>query len=124
MTGLISIVNGDALHIPLRDGAVQTVITSIPYWGLRAYLADDDPLKPLELGLERTPEEYLEKMVAVFREVWRVMRPDGTLWLNIGDCYAGAPNGRSAADTKALGDDDRTFRDKPFSTVTVKSKRI
>ena len=118
MTGLISIVNGDALHIPLQDGVVQTVITSPPYWGLRNYDV------PGQLGLEPTPEAYIVSMIAVFREVWRVMRPDGTLWLNIGDCYAGAPNGRSASDTKALGNDDRTFRDKPFSTVTVKSKRI
>jgi hypothetical protein len=46
-----------------------------------------------------------------------VLKPTGTLWLNYGDCYATSPNGRSAADTKALSDDDRTFRDKPFSTI-------
>lgn len=59
-------------------------------------------------------------MVEVFAEVWRVLRKDGTVWLNYGDCYACAANGRSAKDTKALGNDDRTFRDKPFSTVTGK----
>ena len=42
-----------------------------------------------QLGLEDTPEEYIDKMVAIFREVRRVMRDDGTLWLNMGDCYAG-----------------------------------
>jgi DNA modification methylase len=57
-------------------------------------------------------------MVKVFREARRVLRSDGTLWLNYGDSYATAINGRSAADTKAAGNDDRTFRDKPFSTVT------
>lgn len=61
--------------------------------------------------------EHIETMVDVFREVRRVLRKDGTVWLNYGDCYATAPNGRSAADTKAAGNDDRTFRDKPFSTV-------
>lgn len=70
-----------------------------------------------QLGLEPTLGEHLEAMVRVFEEVRRVLRPDGTLWLNYGDCYATAPNGRSAADTKAAGGDDRTFRDKPFSTV-------
>lgn len=70
-----------------------------------------------QLGLEPTLGEHLEAMVAVFEEVRRVLRPDGTLWLNYGDCYATAPNGRSAADTKAAGGDDRTFRDKPFSTI-------
>jgi len=71
-------------------------------------------------GLEPTVELYVEHTVEIFREVWRVMRPDATLWLNIGDCYASSPNGMSAAKTKANGKDDRTFRDKPFSTVTRK----
>ena len=56
-------------------------------------------------------------MVELFREIRRVLKPTGTVWLNYGDCYATSVNGRSAADTKALTDDDRTFRDKPFSTV-------
>lgn len=67
-----------------------------------------------QLGLESSPTAYVEQMVAVFREVHRVLRDDGTLWLNMGDSYATAPNGRAAAD---IVNDDRTFRDKPFSTV-------
>jgi DNA modification methylase len=70
-----------------------------------------------ELGLETTPQEHVDTMVAVFREVRRVLRPDGVCWVNYGDSYATGVNGRSAADTKAAGNDDRTFRDKPFSTV-------
>lgn len=70
-----------------------------------------------QLGIEPTLGEHLAAMVAVFDEVWRVLRKDGTLWLNYGDCYATTPNGRSAAQYKADGTDDRTFRDKPFSTV-------
>lgn len=70
-----------------------------------------------QIGLELTLGEHLAVMVAVFREVRRVLKKDGTLWLNYGDCYASSPNGRSAADTKSLGTDDRTFRDKPMSTV-------
>jgi DNA modification methylase len=70
-----------------------------------------------QIGLERTLGEHLAVMIEVFEEVRRVLKPTGTLWLNYGDCYATSPNGRSAADTKAAGGDDRTFRDKPFSTV-------
>lgn len=70
-----------------------------------------------QLGLEPTLAEHIGRMVEVFREVRRVLRKDGTLWLNYGDCYATSPNGRSAADVKAIGNDDRTFRDKPFSTI-------
>lgn len=68
--------------IPLSDKSVHCVITSPPYWGLRDYGVPD------QLGLEKTPAEYIEKMVAVFREVWRVLRDDGTCWLNMGDSYA------------------------------------
>lgn len=69
------------------------------------------------LGLEPDYRLFLTNIVAVFRAVRRVLRRDGTLWLNIGDSYASTVNGRSAAETKAIGKDDRTFRDKPFSTV-------
>lgn len=95
----------------LPTASVHCVVTSPPYWGLRDYGVEG------QLGMERSAGEHIDAMVHVFREVWRVLRPDGTLWLNYGDCYATSPNGRSAADTKAAGNDDRTFRDKPFSTV-------
>lgn len=95
----------------LPDESVHCVVTSPPYWGLRDYGIDG------QLGLERSLGEHVGTMVEVFREVRRVLRKDGTLWLNYGDSYATSVNGRSAADTKALGNDDRTFRDKPFSTV-------
>ena len=96
------------------------VVTSPPYWGLRDYGVDG------QIGLEPTLGEHLAVMVDVFREVRRVLKPSGTLWLNYGDCYATTPNGRSAADTRAAGNDDRTFRDKPFSTIggTLKAKDL
>lgn len=95
----------------LPDESVHCVVTSPPYWGLRDYGVGS------QLGMEPTLAEHIAVMVAVFRDVRRVLRKDGTLWLNYGDCYATSPNGRSAADTKAAGTDDRTFRDKPFSTI-------
>ncbi len=70
-----------------------------------------------QLGMETSLGEHVETMVSVFREVRRVLRSDGTLWLNYGDSYAASPNGRTAAEVKAIGNDDRTFRDKPFSTI-------
>jgi DNA modification methylase len=72
----------------LPDGCVQCCVTSPPYWGLRSYLDDDDPMKELEIGLEDTPEEYVAVMVEVFEQVRRVLRDDGTLWLNLGDSYS------------------------------------
>jgi DNA modification methylase len=95
----------------LQADSVDCVVTSPPYWGLRDYGVEG------QIGMEPTLGEHLAVMVEVFDAVRRVMKPEGTLWLNYGDCYATKPNGRSAADTKAAGKDDRTFRDKPFSTV-------
>ena len=95
----------------LPSDSMHCVVTSPPYWGLRDYGVAG------QIGLERTLGAHLETMVAVFGEIRRVLRPDGTCWINYGDSYATRPNGRSAASAKAAGGDDRTFRDKPFSTV-------
>jgi DNA modification methylase len=67
----------------LDDKSVNCCVTSPPYWGLRDYGETD------QLGLEETPEEYVANMVKVFSEVKRVLTKDGTLWLNLGDSYAG-----------------------------------
>lgn len=109
----IRILVGDcrAMLRTLEADSVDCVVTSPPYWGLRDYGVSG------QLGMEATLGEHLTTMVEVFREVRRVMKPEASLWLNYGDCYATTSNGRSAADTKAAGNDDRTFRDKPFSTI-------
>ena len=80
------ILHGDVIDKlkEIADGTVQTVVTSPPYWGLRDYQTEG------QLGLEKTPEEYVEKMVKVFREVKRVLKKDGTCFLNLGDSYAGS----------------------------------
>jgi len=67
----------------LPAGSVHACITSPPYWGLRDYKAGEDMI-----GLEPTPEAHIENLLAVFREVRRVLRDDGTLWLNYGDAYS------------------------------------
>lgn len=85
MTERLTILEGDCIEVlrGLPDTSVHCCVTSPPYWGLRDYGVDG------QIGLEKTPEEYVAKMVAVFREVKRVLRDDGTLWLNLGDSYAG-----------------------------------
>lgn len=70
-----------------------------------------------EHGLEPTLDMWLTHEVIIWRGIRRVLRSDGVAWLNCGDAYATSSNGRSAADTKAAGNDDRTFRDKPISTA-------
>ena len=71
----------------IEDESIQCVVTSPPYWGLRDYGEDD------QLGLEETPEEFVDNLVKMFREVKRVLREDGTVWLNLGDSYIGGGRG-------------------------------
>lgn len=88
----VTVHNADVLAglRALPDGSVHCCVTSPPYWGLRDYGEDG------QIGLESTPGEYVARMVEVFREVRRVLRDDGTLWLNLGDSYAGSgPSGAS-----------------------------
>ena len=77
----------------LPDQSVHCCVTSPPYWGLRDYKTNG------QIGLELTLEEYVGKMVKVFQEVRRVLRDDGTLWLNLGDSYAGGGRGGNPADS-------------------------
>lgn len=68
----------------LPEQSIQCCVTSPPYFGLRDYGHEG------QIGLEQTPDEYVQKLVDVFREVWRVLRDDGTVWVNLGDTYAAA----------------------------------
>lgn len=91
-TGLsmtIKIVNGDALTVlrTMKSNCIQCVVTSPPYFGLRDYGIAG------QVGLEANPNEYVQKLVEIFRETHRVLRDDGTLWLNLGDSYAGSGRG-------------------------------
>jgi hypothetical protein len=86
------VVGGCTLHLgdcrevlsTLPAESVHCCVTSPPYWGLRDYGCEG------QIGLEASVQEYVAELVEVFREVRRVLRPDGTLWLNLGDCYAGS----------------------------------
>src|SRR5271157_4018009 len=85
----IKLYCGDSLKIlrRLADCSVQCCVTSPPYWGLRDYGVAG------QLGLERTPAEYVAKLVSVFCEVRRILKDDGILWLNLGDSYAAQTKG-------------------------------
>ena len=93
----VRILVGDAREQlrKLPDESVHCVVTSPPYWGLRAYQGD-----PGMIGLEPTFEAHLENLLAVFREVRRVLRGDGTVWLNYGDAYAATMKGSGGATEK------------------------
>lgn len=118
MNATFRLIIGDArqaLH-SVPDESVQCVVTSPPYWGLRDYGANG------QIGLEATPDDFVAALVGVFREVRRVLKPDGTLWLNLGDCYAtgagkvgnhpggGEQGARWRGDVDRIRDDKRGYR--------------
>lgn len=90
------LLQGDACHALQRlpAASVQCAVTSPPYWGLRDYCTEG------QIGLEKSLPQFLNRLVAIFNEVKRVLRPDGTLWLNIGDGYTSGNRGYRATDKK------------------------
>jgi DNA modification methylase len=91
------IIQGDCLEVlkTLDSESVNCCITSPPYWALRDYGVSS------QLGLEKTPEEYVAKIVSVFGEVKRVLKNEGTLWLNLGDSYAGSGKGGQSEEKRS-----------------------
>ena len=96
----IKILQGDCIESlkKLKDESVNTCITSPPYWGLRDYNGEEK-----QLGLEDTPEEFVDNLVKVFKEVKRVLRDDGTVWLNLGDTYSSHKDCKSTPQSLAKG---------------------
>ena len=95
----VKILIGDCRDVLRRlpDASVQCCVTSPPYFGLRDYGVAG------QIGLEPTPDDFVAELVAVFREVRRVLRDDGTLWLNLGDSYASTVKGSGGAGKSRLG---------------------
>lgn len=95
----ITLINSDAFEAlkGMADESVQLCVTSPPFWGLRDYGFNG------QMGLEPTPSKYIKNLVKVFEQVRRVLKSDGTLWLNIGDSYAGGGNGGGGSFMKERG---------------------
>lgn len=103
MDDRFEILQGDVLArlADIPDASVQCCVTSPPYWGLRDYGAEG------QIGLEPTPDAYVARMVEVFREVRRVLKDDGTLWLNLGDSFASTTKGSGGTGKSGLMRDGR-----------------
>ena len=119
------LAQASAHAIPLPNESVQCVVTSPPYWGLREYEGEQAMPWGSPLGLESTPELYVEHMVEVFREVGRVLRADGTLWLNLGDSYANDTKwGGSTGGKHAAGNHGQTGIGRQRSRTGLKAKDL
>lgn len=115
MSDLLQVLQGDALAVlrTLPDQSVHCCVTSPPYWGLRNYGVEG------QIGLEKTPEEYVAKMVALFGEVRRVLRDDGSLWLNLGDSFnAGRNGGHAGGKASGFQQVDERYQNRSGANVT------
>ena len=112
------IITADALDglRQISSGSCDTCVTSPPYYKLRDYGCDG------QIGLESTPEKYVDRLVGVFREVRRVLRDDGTLWLNIGDCYAGSGKGAASHPDNAAKYKQGTNKGMVGARQTIKTR--
>jgi len=115
------IIIGDCIEslMKIDDKSVQSCITSPPYFGLRDYGHDG------QIGLESSPDEYVKKLVEVFGQVRRVLRDDGTLWLNLGDSYSGSGKGGQSEGKKSInwqpeyGNKGKTYGMKPKDLIGI-----
>jgi DNA modification methylase len=98
----------------LPDQSINCCVTSPPYWGLRDYGNDG------QIGLEQEPEDFINELVSVFREVKRVLRDDGTLWLNIGDSYSGS--GKGTAGNLGKKHNERHLENKTGGLIPIGTK--
>lgn len=117
----VRILTGDCRTIlpTLPEKSVQCVVTSPPYWGLRDYGVEG------QIGSEATVEEWVDVMVEVFRGVWRVLRDDGTLWLNLGDAYnAGTASKRMPTHTGKHGYWENPAIDQRVNVAGLKTKDL
>ena len=129
---MIDFLQGDVFDNikKLDDNSIDCVVTSPPYWGLRDYGV------PGQLGLEPTYQEHIKNIVKLFRAMKPKLKDSATIWLNYGDSYAATVNGTKVKDQVKnkvqfaskylIKGDDRTFRDKPFSTIqgSIKPKDL
>lgn len=92
---VLTILNGDALEKlkEIPDESIQCCVTSPPYWGLRDYGHEG------QIGMEDTPQAFVHNLVSVFQEVKRVLKKDGTIWLNLGDSYSSMRDSKSSPDS-------------------------
>lgn len=123
---MIRVMEGDCRSVlaTLPAQSVQCCVTSPPYYGLRQYLPDGHPDMDKQIGLEKTPDEYVSEMVAVFRDVRRVLRGDGVLWLNLGDSYASTTKGTGGASKKQISNSGAFFAPRKFNAGSAKEKDL
>jgi DNA modification methylase len=118
--GTAQVIRANARHLPLDDDSVDLVVTSPPYFALRSY-QDGGTHYPGQIGDEPTPAEFVASLLEVTRECVRVLKPSGSLWVNLGDSYSSGGRGTRAPDTSARR---RGFREESRPRDGMKAKTL
>jgi len=113
----VAILRGDARRLPLPDGCVDLIVTSPPYYGLRAY-TDAGEVYGGQIGSEATPAEYVTALVECTREWVRVLKPSGSLFVNLGDKYAGSDGTKGGTSASTLDGGRSNGRPRAFANGT------
>lgn len=92
----VTIMQGDARALPLADASVDLIVTSPPFWGLRSYTDNGEHVEK-QIGAEPRPADYVTSLVDCTAEWMRVLKPGGSIWVNLGDKYARPGGGRDLA---------------------------
>ena len=121
----VTLIRGDARHLPLADDTVDLSIFSPPYFGLRSY-QDGGEHYDGQLGSEATPTEFVDALIAVTQEVMRVLKPSGSLFVNLGDKYSGAPSGprQGMPDGATRRSEAHVFRERTCRQTSVAAKSL
>ena len=120
----MSLIRGDAIAIPLRDDSVDLVVTSPPYFALRSY-TDGGEHYDGQIGSEPTPQAFLEALWAVTAECRRVLKPSGSMWVNLGDKYAGTqPGSRKHTHPRNNGTDANWKRAAPLAAIQAEAPTV
>ena len=108
---MITLLQGDSRLVlkTLEDKSVDCVITSPPYFGLRDYGTDE------QIGLEETPKAFIANLMDVFNEIWRVLKDEGTIWVNLGDSYASDTKGSGGPSKKQLSNPGSRYEVRKFN---------
>lgn len=104
----MSLIRADAINIPLQDGTVDLIVTSPPYFALRSY-TDGGEHYDGQIGSEPTPQDFLEALWAVTAECARVLKPSGSIWVNLGDKMAQGDDTGEMVLRSDLTDDERAY---------------
>ena len=114
---LITLYRANALNLPLADDSVDLVVTSPPYFGLRSYQDGGDHYDG-QIGAEATPAEFVDALIAATREMVRVTKPSGSIWVNLGDRYSGVGGGGAGSSDGTTGRGERPARRKVGHDMT------